>query len=244
MDLSIIMTYRADNGIRDMHLKYILERYRLTLPNAEIIISEDNSEEKGWKTFCKSKFVNEGVEKSTKNNLLITDIDVIYDTKTILKALNIVDNYSLIQMFSVLHYLDLSQTNKILTSEISSDLPKDIVLSGKKLNRKHTYRSGCHMLTKSNFYDANGYDERFIGRGNEDGSFTRAVVTISDKDFIILPDLAYHLHHPRDKENERDDEVRKKVAPIIQQYENISKSKNKDDMISLTAKNSNMRGDK
>jgi len=212
MNFSIVMAYRGDKGIRARHLDWTVSNYRKLFPGAEIVISRDTGV--GWDTFCKSRMINEGVAKARNNNLLITDIDVVFQKDIILEALEEVEKHSMIIPMNELWWLSRQGTERVLNSKRELKVSNDMVL---KKEKRVLYRpNGWHVMTKDSFYEAGGYDERFVGWGGEDSCFIRACVTMSSKPFLRKEAVAYHLWHPVD--NRRHKKRDRRSGVLIQKY--------------------------
>jgi predicted glycosyltransferase involved in capsule biosynthesis len=194
MDLSIIIAFKSDNGIRDRHLKYVVDRYKSMLPDAEIIVSQDTDSqtENHWKDFCKSKYLNLGVEKSTRSNLLIVDADIILSIESTLVALDNINDYSIIFPYNKLYYLNQETTEYILNNQTLKNISHEEQI----LKHRKYLTGGIYFVTKENYWKVNGHDERFIGRGSEDRAFSRAILTICGNKFLRLKFESYHLWHP------------------------------------------------
>ena len=77
MNLSVIIPYRADGSVRTKQLEFQLRRFKQMDSSIEVIISEDKLKGGAWIDFNKSKLLNQGVERATKDNILILDVAVI-----------------------------------------------------------------------------------------------------------------------------------------------------------------------
>jgi len=223
MNLSIIIAYRPDGGIRDQHLKWTVARYKRLFPKAEIIISKDAG--LGWDTFRKSKMINLGVKKASNENLLITDIDVIFTFETIIKGLSLIRDHCMIIPMNELWSINRKETNNILKRKPTIKMPIIDSQNCKKKKRIGYRPNGWHIMTKENFYKAGGYDERFIGWGSEDSCFIKAAVTLCDKPFLRQESIAYHLWHPTD--NKRHQKRGAKSGILIKEYKDAFMDKMK-----------------
>ncbi len=201
MNLSIIMAYKPDGGIRDRHCSWTAKRYKIMFPDAEIIISTDNESSIGskWDGFCKAKYINQGVERSTRDNILITDIDVVFIKNAIVNGLGQVKQHSFVLPFTTIYYLNKSATVHILSNQPRKTIPKVDLSKYKKQVRIGLKPNGMHMMTKKSWERSGGYDERYTGWGSEDYAFLIALVTMNDLPELRLDMNCYHLWHPLDK---------------------------------------------
>jgi hypothetical protein len=190
------MAYRPDGGIRDRHIKYMQERYRALLPGSEIIVSTDVSGV-GWDSFNKSKMLNAGVRKSTKDYVLITDIDVVLQKCNILSALSVAAKCSVVYLFDRIYMVNEQTTKKILRDNPANRIDVNPT-QYKELKRGGDKPNGIHLLSKEHYWKAGGYDERFVGWGSEDSCFLKAARTMIDLPSKRIEGVAYHLWHPVD----------------------------------------------
>jgi len=216
MNLSIIMAYKPDGGIRDKQCAWTASRYRAMFPDAEIIISQDPNKNPGWDDFCKSKYINRGVAKAKNNIILITDIDVVFVKNAILNGIENLKNHCAVLPFSVIYYLNKHTTETILNAPPIWQMPKIRLEPQKKRIRIGLKPNGMHLLTKEAWRRSGGYDERYTGWGSEDSAFLWSLVTMNDKEIYRLDAVAYHLWHPLDKH--RHVKRNKRVTDITQRY--------------------------
>jgi hypothetical protein len=190
MKISVLIPFRSDSGgYHDLNLSYILKRYYTLLPEVEVIVGR--SAEEGL--FNKAKAVNQAAEQATGDLLMIADADVFFGTKLIDKIAAIADQHPWIVPFDRCYRLtqkisrDVTKTGEIL-------LPKQI-----HLNEVETIMSYVgaliNVVPRWAFEKAGGMDERFVGWGEEDGSFAKALDTLAGKHFR-MKEAIFHLWHP------------------------------------------------
>lgn len=204
--ISIVIAYKADNGLRTRQMKWTVNRYRKMFPSAEIILSEDKGSKKaGWDGFCKSKYINLGVKKATNETLLITDIDVVLPITSIIRSIKELDAYCCVIPYSEIYRLSFTESDRIMSMRTSSNMP---VIKGKhkKVIIDNNRAQGICVIRKSTFEKVGGYDERFSGWGSEDSAFLKAAKTITGSTVLIHKGFAYHLKHPivKDRHKLRD----------------------------------------
>lgn len=218
MELSIIMAYKPDGGIRDRHCAWTAARYQAMFPEAEVIVSKDShsQQHEGWDDFCKAKYINAGVERAKHNNILITDIDVVFVKNVILKGLEVIENHCAVLPFSTIYYLNRNTTEQILNSKPRWQMPKVRYEQQKKRVRIGLKPNGMHLLTKEAWRKSGGYDERYVGWGSEDSAFLWSLVTMNTKEILRLEANAYHLWHPVDRTRHRKRDER--VHELTQKY--------------------------
>lgn len=232
MNLSIVITYKSDGGLRDKHLVWTVARYKKMFKNVEIIISEDKtSKGDNWQGFCKSKYINLGVKKAKNEFILITDIDILLEKEAILKGIKQLGGCCCVLPYNVLYKLNFGTSNRILIENPEVILPKVNLNKQMKVVITQNKPQGIHLIKKSDFIRVGGYDERFIGWGSEDAVFQIAYRTILEKEIGYMPYNSYHFKHPimENRQEERD----KRVGDILEQYKNALN--NKDEMQKIIA---------
>lgn len=198
--LSIIIAFRSDGGIRDKHRRWTQAHYQKMFPDAEIIIVEDKSKQRGWDTFNKSKLINESVRRSTGNVLFITDVDMIFIKNKIIKAVELAFLHSIVFPHDAIYFANEKTTMSILGLRTSDAFPK-VDLSKMKLKTRCAKQpGGCFVITRQNYDKAGGHDERFVGWGSEDSVFIKAATTLIDLPYLRIPGASIHLFHPVDPE--------------------------------------------
>lgn len=226
-DLSIIIAYKEDSLQRKRIFEWNRQRYEFFYPKAEIIIGEDDSNSI---YFCKSRAINNAVRKSTKKYLLITDIDMILCPLLVQQGLELLrqgesnnKEYSYIIPYSVWIKMDLEITNSLLNSSPFSFSFASLEPKG-MLATVHPRRgTGIHLISKNNFNQVFGYDERFVGWGGEDNAFGIAVRTLISKRIEILTGTAYHLYHPNQPTKKKKNNDNILLWREYQKYENDKK---------------------
>lgn len=222
--LSIIIAFRSDGSIRDKHKAWTHAHYRKMFPDAEIIIAEDKTKQKGWDTFNKSKLINEGVRKSTGNVLFITDVDMVFIKNKISKAVEEAFSHSIVFPHDAIYFADEKTTRGILGLRTSDAFPK-VDLSGMKVKtRKAKQPGGCFVITRQHYDQAGGHDERFVGWGSEDSVFIKAATTLIDLPYLRIPGASIHLFHPVDPERAKKRDESEKVD-LVRQYFNANGNK-------------------
>lgn len=200
MNLSIIMPFRSDGGLRDKQLAFQKRRWAEIAPGAElIIITEEREGTREWENFNKAKLLNEGVRKSTKDNILILDVDMVISVQSINESLENINKYGIILpyseiIFSFENYGEKALKNPNINPQI---LTKD---AGLLRFKKELDTHGTYFITKENYWKIGGHEERYEGWGGEDGSFIHAATTLLEGGYLRLPYRSLHLWHLKPKD--------------------------------------------
>ena len=227
MNLSIIMAYKLDTDIRKRHLRWTAKRYRAMFPKAELLIMKSISEGIGWTDFRKGVYINKGIERATRDNLLITDIDIVLPKSSILKGIKMLDKYSIVTPYNVIYKLNYKSSNKILFKKPLIQFPTPPLRQQKKQILSPMHPQGIHLITRANALKIKGYDERFIGWGSEDSAFQMAAITLCGA-FTKIDGIALHFKHGivKDRHKKRDAGINGQLLEKYSEaFEDIDKMK-------------------
>lgn len=186
-DVSIIIPHGPDNGQRDVVFKWIMEFYKVTMPNVEICIGElsDN------KDFSKARAVNMAARKATKDIFVIADGDIIYNPAILESSAKLLNKYPWI--LPVNKALDLTKES---TEKLLNEIPKwPIPIEVSSSERTQVGSGLLNVLPRKHFETVGGFDERFVGWGGEDDAFTISMSILCGSpqrlDFTVN-----HMWHP------------------------------------------------
>lgn len=189
LDVSIIIPFQTDHGIRAQHFEWIKKYYSRVMPEAELCFGITNDKEVN-----RSRAKNLAVKQATKEILVIADADVIFDPEVIVKSISLLNGAAIVVPFTEVYNLDKGNTEELLKTE--PKWPIDIPFEE---CTKETFYPGFAgkllMVKKETFEKVGGYDERFIGWGGEDDAFALAVRTLCGG-LVNVSGGIYHLWHP------------------------------------------------
>ena len=191
-NVSILIPYKPDYGIRDDLFKFVKTFYENVIPEVELCIGVCQNE-----LFNRSQAINIAAKKATKDVFVIADSDVIYDPLILVQAIQLLDKYAWIIPYS--RWLDLSKssTEKLLLSSPQWPLSMKVEYEDRYKNKNFKSVSGVVVVTRENFNIVEGFDERFIGWGREDVAFKEAMNTICGPYKRINGNFLYQLWHSR-----------------------------------------------
>jgi glycosyltransferase involved in cell wall biosynthesis len=205
--ISIIIPFRSPNkgNQRVKNLEWLMRYWKTQLPGAEIIIGEDPEPDK---PFSKSAAVNNGVEKSTGDVLVIVDADGYISPDSVLHCAKEIRHA--IKRGQHLWFIPYRQFYR-LTEEASRLLlasnpkrPVDFtepvhpahVLQDTDPTVGHWYGAMIQIMPREAFDCVGCWDERFIGWGGEDHAAMRAMDTLYSL-HKTLPGQVLHVWHPQ-----------------------------------------------
>lgn len=205
--ISIIIPYRdpiyPDRDIRKKNFEYVQKHFKKFLPTAEIIIGDQNNEEKD---FCRSNAINNGVKESSGDILILSDADVLL-TKTSLKnTIKLLPKHDFILPFGYVVKMNPDTSATLLWNdhlnfrEMEEDALEIINIRPGESSYGDKLAGGMQLITRELFDRVNGYDERFKGWGYEDTAFCWKIQKELGDYPILNDDKLYHLWHPRDNQ--------------------------------------------
>jgi glycosyltransferase involved in cell wall biosynthesis len=192
-NLSVIIPFKAKCPEREKIFNWVLKRTQLILPKAEIIVGSDDRNPHEY--FNKSMAINDAVEKSTRDFILILDADAFIDAPAFEKAYKLIKQNAMVVVSKNIRFLSSKFSKKLLKLDAGIGV-KDIA----NLDDEVLYEGGsvsmALLIHKEKFVEMNGFDERFVGWGGEDDAFYFAYSTLFGER-ITTDYTGYHIYHPR-----------------------------------------------
>ncbi|HEX3046211.1 MAG TPA: galactosyltransferase-related protein [Bacillota bacterium] len=189
MKISVLIPFHSDGGgIRDKIFNLVKKRYETLMPDVELVIGEDDGE-----PFNRARARNKAAAKATGDLFILADADIFFGAKLIDKIKTIVDFYPWIIPYSRGYKLNPVYTRFVIsTGELQ--IPKTL-RSGDVLENCTALGGFMNVMSRQAFQTVGGLDERFMGWGPEDLTFTMALDTLVGKHFQ-MNETIFHLWHP------------------------------------------------
>lgn len=209
-DVSIIVPYTSSSKDREEVWEFVSSMYNIIMPNIEICIGECESD-----IYNRSKAINNGVKKSTKKILIITDSDIVLDLDSIKKAIRLVETHKIVLPYDKLIKLSKNITQKILLnyyyniSNIKLDTNCEIYT--------HPKSSIC-VIDKKLFKQVGGFDEEFRGWGCEDVAFYRSLMYVNKYIYVMKNYNIYHLYHDHNRDYKSNYNLMKNENRLMEYY--------------------------
>ena len=172
-NLSVILPYRYKDARRQTIFNWILKRYEILFPEAQLIICDSDEDKK----FSRSQSRNYGVDSVDTDYILIADADTMPFRPFVEQGLLMLkEGAPWVLPYGQRGYYNL---RKPYSDYVLSQDPA-IFITPEKFEWVHQLESwaGQILMHKESFYSVNGYDERFQGWGYEDNAFQRALDTL------------------------------------------------------------------
>ena len=185
-EFSILIPFQGGDPHREKIFDWLARFYRLNVPEAEIVIGEDDT-----KKVNRSRMRNDAFAKATADILVYIDADGLVKTGDIREAVERVKRGAAMVQMETVSWLHKGFSLRLIDGkpEMPDIQPPDIHASERVLGE-------FFVLTRGTFEKVRGWDERFIGWGGEDQAFRCAVMALVGK-IEKLPSTVYHIWHPR-----------------------------------------------
>lgn len=196
--ISILIPFRSDGGHRDRLLDWVVQRWSVLLPDAEIVLSDGVGE---GGVFSRSRARNLAVQKASGDLLIFADGDTTISWAGCKEALALFEYEVWALPYTRYYNLTEHSTEEQITQSPGGPLLRtpDAEYIFPSLHHPEPAVSGVIMVARSAFEKIGGYDERFIGWGLED----RVFVMELEHEFgrgSRVSGPAYHLWHPAPEE--------------------------------------------
>nr|WP_010283356.1 galactosyltransferase-related protein [Bacillus timonensis] len=187
-NVSILIPYNSDGGHRDKVIKWVLEFYKNTMPEFEVVIGNDTT----GQLFSRSKAINNAARKASGSIYVIADADIVYNPIILYKAIDLLKyNVPWIIPYNRIKYLTEDGTHQLLNSTAIWPFKAEIEF----YHDHYSHVGGLNVISKKNFEIVGGFDERFIGWGGEDDAFASSVNSLCG-DYHRMKEDLYHIWHP------------------------------------------------
>jgi lipopolysaccharide biosynthesis glycosyltransferase len=187
-NVSILIPYKPDNGIRDINLNWIKSYYRKLFPNAEICVGISTDE-----LFNRSRAINLAAQQATRDIFVIADGDIFYEPEVIRDSIEYLKTAPWVIPFRKI--IRLSEKNSRSLIAAVPTWPLEITDFEIHHASETSHVGGLNIITREHFVAVGGFDERFKGWGGEDDAFSCAVNTMCGQ-YKRLDHAIYHLWHP------------------------------------------------
>lgn len=234
-DISLIVPFKGDDAERERNWHWLRRFYNYNLPEAEIIIGEDEGI-----PFSKAEAVNQAARHARGRILVIIDADAFIDPKVIKDcAQRILEAEESDFRLWFVPYRNLYRLTEESTEQIITDYsphqeyfptsppPEDWIQTSTKTSAGYGHRYGAMImiLSREAFDLTRGFDPRFRGWGGEDASFMRAVDTLYAPHEVTQNDIL-HLWHPHTEGQNRRWEGQERLSINIRLTQRYSQASN------------------
>lgn len=191
MKFSVAIPFRSEDPQRKQILEWLLHRYTLLLPEAEVVVSSDGRE--GGADFNRARARNRALTMASHDMVVMADADTLFVPRKIREATRLIAQGGASWVFPFVTYYNANAawTAQALTRSPAWTPREDEVAYDHRLR---TTEAGFLVLTRAAIERVNGWDERFEVWGYEDRAITLALNTLWG-DYSRLPGFVVHLDH-------------------------------------------------
>ena len=193
-DLSFIVPFRSDNGIRERNFEWSMDRLEKLCPSAQIVIADSGTE-----VFNRSEARNNAFNHCDRSVVVQQDADTVWNLSALTQAVESLENGApWVIAYKDYRALDADSTSRLVDQPVDVELePSNYSYDVESID---TIANGGFMaLRRKDVFKVGGWDERFVGWGWEDKAFAHASNQILGQ-CVRLDQSIYHLWHPHSVE--------------------------------------------
>lgn len=181
MTVSVVIPYAGDDPHRQASLAWILDRYRATFPDWQVVTGTADPDR--W---CKAEAVADALARADGDILVIADADCWAD-----KTGQVVRGVTAGAAWAMPHY----RVHRLTEAATGRVLAGEIPLEHADTYRRHdgTLAGGIVVLPRA-LYETVPLDRRFVGWGGEDSAWGYALSTLAGPP-QRLRGVCWHLWH-------------------------------------------------
>ncbi len=192
MSVSVLIPFRGDGGQRDRIWAWMKRRYELTLPDYELVVSDDGATDG---PFNEGRAWNRAADLASGDILILGEAETAFNAHEI--ALAVQDVRDRARWCVADSYFMLRESD----SDMLLRMPPDVrIATGDDFAPLHSWRrssvSSPVIVPRHAFELVGGYDERWVGWGWLDKALAAALTTLYAP-LERFPGAAFHLWHPR-----------------------------------------------
>ena len=206
---SVIIGFRDATPDRLRNLIYAVEYYKKHLPDAKIILVEQDTKadlsaiynkidsyvylNTGGDFYSRSLGFNKGFNVSNSDYVILADADCLLDVNFLNNIHNYYaefDSFFVIPYANPVYYLSKEETESFILN--NEDNIGDN--SKRKVDSLRNASGGIGIISSDNYYRVGGFDERFRGWGVEDDAFHNKCLDFNLRSKRLTSQMV-HLHH-------------------------------------------------
>jgi glycosyltransferase involved in cell wall biosynthesis len=189
--MSILVPFRDSDGSRSHLINYLRPRWESSMPDAEIIVAEDDGES----PFSKTIAVNNAFRQSTSDVIVILDADCWVEPDILRRAAKVINTGKApwVRPCNKVNRINQRTTDRLLGRAAHFGFP---TITSNMTERITPVVGLVCVVPRTAFLKAGGMDPRFRGWGWEDTAWNWMIDGIHGKAQIWNYSVN-HLWHPR-----------------------------------------------
>lgn len=195
--ISFLIPYRENGPERASSLDFVLRNVDHFFPGEEIILGDCQTHDG---QFNRSMARNEAAKQAHGDVFVFLDADSYVYPWQLKEAINHVLTFGWVFPYTTYYELTEAASEYFKAHAAIGDFPDPFVHVFPSEEAPTASVGGCVLVTPEVFEAVNGYDERFIGWGEEDRAFALAVSTLFPTTMGAIEGPIYHLWHPAPEE--------------------------------------------
>lgn len=202
MKFSYLICHSNTSTYRENNLNALIKYIRKNFNNVEIVVAEQGTTKSDIRDidvhvfnrvdglFERSKLLNLCVKSAKNEKLLIGDNDLIVERNSIIKSLELLDQYETVNPYHIVRDIPENVSKEYI---LNGDV--DILKNTGSIRDSIVFAGGMLAINKSAYIKVGGYDEGMIGWGGEDDIMSIKITRILSH--MSLQSTSYHLYHDR-----------------------------------------------
>lgn len=190
--ISFLVPFKSEDPHRQASVKYVLDRLSEDWPKQEILFGY-NMDGK----FNRSAARNQLADAATGETFVFVDADSYCPALQVLAACAQIEAGNADWSFPYGRYCSLTElsTKRVIEGEPMVEERLDFDYVFPSVEHPEPSVGGCVVVSRGAFAMVGGYDERFVGWGEEDRAFALSLGTLLHPE-VRLGGPIYHLWHP------------------------------------------------
>jgi predicted glycosyltransferase involved in capsule biosynthesis len=185
--ISFLIPFRSDEPHRVESLDYIHQHLAHSFPDDEVITLTNGGE------FNRSVARNMAAMAARSDTLVFVDADSYVPMPQLKTAISMVEDGERQWVFPYDSYNSLTEGSSVVFRRgVRSGLLCEYIFPSEEYPEPAV--GGCIVVSRKAFETVGGYDERFIGWGEEDRAFQMSLHTLVEQ-IARVPGPLYHLWH-------------------------------------------------
>ncbi len=221
-EFSILIPHDPDGGQRDRIVAWTAERWRHFMPEAEVLVG-------GVGKLNRSANRNLLAAQAQTDLLAFIDADAATNIEAMRSAVELARTATPWVKFSGVHWVTKEWANHLIRRGPHCKLS---VPAHGLYTTSHTLCGLVFLMRRAVLESVSGWDERFVGWGEEDLAMTKALECLFGPT-VRVPHYVYHLWHPRGAEHDKQSKTFQANKALCRKYIIAHEAADKEQMMAV-----------